>query len=193
MKLLENNMNMLDQTAIELSRKKIGQLFIAACVFVAIGILMLLQDDASIRSVFHRGQNLTYVHGVGIFSILFFGLCAIYSFIKLLDKKAGLIFSVAGIIDNASGVSAGLIPWTEIMGAKTSAVNKQEFLIIEVKDPQKYLTRGNWLKRAATSASYKMCGSPITIPTVTLKISFPELLSIFNQYQQKYGNPKPGD
>jgi hypothetical protein len=32
-----------------------------------------------------------------------------------------------------------------------------------------------------------MCGSPIAITASTLKINFPELLSMFQQYQQKYG------
>jgi hypothetical protein len=32
-----------------------------------------------------------------------------------------------------------------------------------------------------------MCGSPIAITANTLQIGFPELLSIFQQYQQKFG------
>lgn len=36
-------------------------------------------------------------------------------------------------------------------------------------------------------ANYKMCGSPIVISSSALKINFSELLSLFNQYQRKYG------
>ncbi len=32
-----------------------------------------------------------------------------------------------------------------------------------------------------------MCGTPIAITSSTLKIGFADLLSIFNQYHQKYG------
>jgi hypothetical protein len=182
--------NTSDETIIELSRKKVVLLVLGSCIFVATGIWMLSLDAASIQSL-HRG-NPMFVHGVGLASIIFFGLCAIIGFRKLLDKKPGLVFRNSGIIDNASGVSAGLIPWAEIIGTKTLGVRRQ-ILIIEVKDPQKYLERGHWLKRLATKANYKMCGSPITIPAITLKTSFPELLPIFDHYRQRYGSTKVGD
>jgi hypothetical protein len=181
-------MNTPDQTIIELSRKKIILLALGSCVFVTGGIWMLLLDDAFIRAM---GRNPTYVHGVGGASVLFFGLCGIVAFMKLFDKKPGLIFDAAGVVDNASGLSAGLIPWSEIIGAKTFTMRGQNMLIIEIKDPEKYLGRGNWLKKLAVNANYKICGTPITISAIALKASFFELLSLFNQYQQKYGGTKP--
>ena len=75
---------------------------------------------------------------------------------KLFDKKPGLIFDAAGVVDNASGLSAGLIPWSEIIGAKTFTMRGQNMLIIEIKDPEKYLGRGNWLKKLAVNANYKI-------------------------------------
>jgi hypothetical protein len=60
-------------------------------------------------------------------------------------------------------------------------------LIIMVSDPQKYVDRGNALKRRLNQANYKMCGSPIAISSNALKIDFPEPLSLFDQYQLKYG------
>jgi hypothetical protein len=153
-------MNTPDQTIIELSRKKIILIVLGSCVFVAIGVWMLSLDEASIRSM-SRGRNPTFIHGLGIVSIVFFGLCGFVALTKLLDRRPGLVFNAAGIVDNASGVSAGLIPWPEIIGAKTFDVRKQKMLIIEVIEPAKYLGRGNWLKQSAVNANYKMCGSPI--------------------------------
>jgi hypothetical protein len=61
-------------------------------------------------------------------------------------------------------------------------------LAIEVNEPQKYLGRWSWLKQFGVNSNYKMFGSPIAISAITLQTSFPELLSLFNQYQQKYGS-----
>jgi hypothetical protein len=63
----------------------------------------------------------------------------------------------------------------------------QKVLIIKVKEPRKYLGRGSLLKQFGVKSNYKFFGSPITISAVPLQISVPELLSLFNQYQQKYG------
>jgi hypothetical protein len=186
------NTSTIDQTIIELSGKKFGLIIIGSCAFVAIGIWLFSLDPASIRAL-PRGSNPTFVHSIGLASVVFFGLCAIVAIPKLFDEKPGLVFASSGIIDNASSVSAGLIPWTEIIGAESFDVRKQKFLIIKVKDPQKYLDRGNRLKKLAITANYKMCGSPITISAIALKTSFPELLSLFDRYQQKYGNAKSSD
>lgn len=186
-RLSANTGEKLDRTMIELSRRKIILLGLGSCAFVAIGIWILSLDDAIIRAM---GRNPIFIHGVGVGSVVFFGLCGIFAFVKLFDRKPGLIFDAAGIVDNASGVSAGLIPWSEIIGAKTFSMRGQKFLIIELKEPEEYLGRGNWLKQLAVYANYKMCGSPITISATALKTGFSELLSLFNQYQQKYGNAK---
>jgi hypothetical protein len=181
-----------EQTIVELSRKKIILCVLGSCIFVASGIWMVSLGDDSILSM-SRLRSPTYVHGVGIASIVLFGFFGTVALTKLLDRKPGLTFNAAGIIDNSSGVSAGLIPWSEIMGAKPLDVHRQKILLIEVKEPQKYLGRGNWLKQFAVNSSCKMYGSPIAISAVTLKTSFPELLSLFYQYQQKYGSAKAGN
>ena len=180
------NTSAADQTIIELSRKKIGLIILGSCAFVAIGAWLFQLDDAAIRS-FGRFRDPTIVHGVGLASIAFFGLCALAGLRKLFDRKPGLVLNSSGIIDNSSAISAGLIPWTEIKGAEIFEVSKQKMLIIKVTNPEKYVARANWLKQATNKASQSMCGSSISISANSLKISFPELLSIFNQYQQRYG------
>ncbi|HEV2764159.1 MAG TPA: STM3941 family protein [Pyrinomonadaceae bacterium] len=184
-------MDSTDEKIIELSRKKLGLLLLGACVFVALGAWLLSLDEASIRS--QRGFLLffndpTYARVLGLLSIVFFGICGLFAFKKLFDKKPGLVFNNFGIVDNASGVAAGLIPWSEVVGSEVFEIQKQKMLIIKVSDPQKYIERGGALRRTLNKANYKMCGSPIAIPSNALKINFSELLSLFNQYQRKYGN-----
>lgn len=180
-------MSSKDEKIIKLSKKKILLLILGACAFVTLGVWLFSLDEATIQS--QRWFNSPmFVHAIGLVSIVFFGLCGVFALKKLFDKKPGLVFNDSGIVDNASGVSAGLIPWSEVVGSEIFEIQKQKMLIIKVKNPQKYIERSGLLKRALNKANYKMCGSPIAISSSTLKIDFSELLSLFNRYQRKYGN-----
>lgn len=180
------NMDSSDETVIELGRTKILLLMLGAFAFVAGGIWMLSLDDASIQS--HRRFNdPVYVHGLGLVAIVFFGSCGLYALKKLFDKKSALVFNSSGIVDNASSVSAGFIPWSEVVGAEVLEIQKQKLLIIKVRDPQEYIARGSSLKQKLNKANYNMVGSPISISANTLAINFSELISLFDQYQRKYG------
>lgn len=187
-------MDSTDETIIELSRTKLVLLILGACAFVVAGVWLLSLDAAEIRS--GRGfrfffNDPTVVYGAGVASILFFGACGLYGLRKMFDKKPGLVLNSDGIVDNASGVAAGFIPWSEVTGSGVVEIQKQKMLVIGVRDPQKYIDRGGALRRAMNKANSGMTGSPVAIPSVTLKINFSELVSLFNRYQQKYC-PAPG-
>ena len=179
-------MDSSDETIIELSKTKIVLILLVASAFVAAGIWMLSLDDASIQSQ-RRFNDPMYVHGLGLVSIVFFGICGLYALKKLFDKKPGLVFNNAGIVDNASSVSPGFIPWSEVVGAEICEIQKQKLLIIKVRDPQEYIARGNSLRRTLNKANYKMVGSPISISSHALAINSSELASLFDQYLRKYG------
>lgn len=183
-------MNPTDETVIELSRTKIVLLVLGACAFVAVGVWLLSVDPEEVR--FGRSFRLFFnepavVRAAGAASILFFGLLGLYGLRKVFDKRPGLVLNSSGIVDNASAVAAGFIPWSEILGASVYEIQKQKMLIIGVRDPQKYIERGGALKRALNSANYEMSGSPVAISAVTLKIDFSELVSLFERYRQRYG------
>ena len=84
-------------------------------------------------------------------------------------------------------MSAGLLPWSEITGAEVVQIQRQKLLVIKVTDPERYIERGNRLKRALNRANHRMVGSPITVSSSALQISFAELVSLFEQYHEKFG------
>jgi hypothetical protein len=184
---IKHDMNSTDERVIELSKKKVVLLILGASVFVVLGIWLFYLDDAFIQSQ-RQFNNPTLIHSVGMASIVFFGLCGVFATKKLFDKKPGLIFNSIGVIDNASGIAAGLVEWSEIVGSGIFEIQKQKILIIKVRNPKIYIERGGVLKRALNKANHKMCGSPIAISSNALKISFSELVSLFNEYHKKYGN-----
>ena len=183
-------MNPADETIIELSKWKIALLVLGSCGFVAAGVWFLYVDAAAIRtgrSYRFFGHDPLVVRAFGVVTVGFFGLCALYGLRKLFDRRPGLIFNNSGIVDNASAVSPGFIPWSEVVGSGVLQIQKEKMLVVVVADPQKYVERGGALKRTLNKANHKIVGSPITISSHTLSIAFPELVSLFNRYLQKYG------
>ncbi len=185
--------NGTDETVILLSKMKLVLLVLGSCAFVAIGAWMLNFDAAEIR--FDRSYRLFYnqpwlVYGLGLASIIFFGACGLYGLRKAFDKRPGLVLNSSGVFDNASGVAAGFIPWSEITGTSVYEIQGHKYLAVGVSDPQKYVDRGNALKRALNRANNGMGGGAVTISSVALEIGFPELVSLFERYYRKYGGAR---
>lgn len=180
-----------DEIIIKVSKKKVALLLLGACVFVAIGTWMFSLDDATIQSR-RAMNNPMLVHGLGLLAIVFFGIFGLVGLKKLFNTRPALILNKSGIVDNASSVSAGFIPWSEVIGARIVDVPKQKMLVIDVRDPEEYLARGNRLKQTLNKANYNMVGSPISIPADLLAINSAELASLFDEYQRKYA-VGPGD
>ena len=187
-------MDTSDEKIIELSKTKIALAILGTCAVVAIGIWFLSLDEAIIRTsssyrlLFNEPM---YARGLGIVAIVVFGALALFFFKKLFDKKPGLVLNNSGIVDNASAVAAGFIPWSEITGYDIFEMPQQKMLIIMVRDPQKYVERGNAVQQKLNQANFKMCGSPISISANALKINFAELIALFDEYQRKYGSALP--
>ena len=181
-------MNTTDELVIEYSKNKMIFVIVGTCAFVAAGAWMLSLDDDYIRASHNPFlRDPLFLHAVAIVAIVFFGLCGIFAVKKLFDKKPGLVLNSAGIIDNTSAFSAGFIPWNQILGAEEYTIHNQKMLVIKVVDPEIYIARGGPLRRTMNKLATKMRGSPIALTASTLKIDFPELLSTFERYHQKFG------
>jgi hypothetical protein len=179
-------MDSSDETIVELSKRKMVVLLLGASAFVAAGIGIVSFDGASIQSRRGAGDPI-YAHALGLVTIVFFGIFAIYALKKLLDKKPALVFNDSGIVDNVSSASAGFIPWSDVVRAEIFELPKHKMLVIKVRDPQKYIARGSALRRSLNKTNYKTVGSPISIYVNLLEIDVAELASLFKRYQRKYG------
>jgi hypothetical protein len=179
-------MSEIDERIIESSKTKVIVMVIGALLFVALGVWMSTLDADYIESQ-GRFNNPTVVRGVGIAAVVFFSLCAVLGTKLLFRTKPGLILSSKGIVDDSSGVAAGHIPWSDIVGFSIYEIHKQKMLVVKVVDPEKYIAVGGAIKQALHRANYKLCGSPIAIASNTLKIGFDELTTLVNEYHKKYG------
>lgn len=177
-------MQSLEERIIELSKVKIVLLLLGAIIFVVVGAWFLTWDAQTIENAC-RFNSPTLAYGIGVFSMLFFGLCGLVGIKKLFDKSPGLVLNSEGILDNSSGLSAGLIPWSEVVDIEQYQVRTQKFVSIHVKDPGKYANIGNALKKMANRVNIKMCGTPINISANSLKIGHEYLLKTIQEYYQK--------
>jgi hypothetical protein len=101
----------MTQTAIVVhrSKSKMIRLFLGALVFVALGALItkVIYDE--------QGAGAFRVF-IGLFTMLFFGVCAIAGLVKLLDKRPALEFLNEGLL--ARDISATPIRWEDIEAAR---------------------------------------------------------------------------
>jgi hypothetical protein len=161
---------------IALSKKKIFLMLLGALAFVAIGLWFVISPPTISNSYW---GNPTKIAIAGYASILFFGLCAFFLIKKLPDNKPGLIIDQTGLSDNSSAVSAGQILWTDIENISVIEIHRQKLIMLHVTNPQDYIDKQtSAFKRKMMQLNFKMYGTPLSITSNGLKISFDQLLSI---------------
>lgn len=172
------------QIEFKLSKSKIVLVIFGCLIFCFLSILFILYPN---KFTSFRHSSTTMVFIVGIIGVTFFGICLLYYVRKMFDKTPGLIINDKGIYDNASGISAGFIPWMDIIEIKETIVVNQQFINILVKNPDKYIERQkNVLKRKLVQINYKSFGTVIAIPSVAINSEFKELKRILQQEFEKH-------
>lgn len=167
-----------ERIEIPFSKRKLTLLVIGSLIFVVLGILFVVNPE-KYTSFIMRSPTVIFISGLA--SILFFGLCFFFIAKKLGDNSPGLIISNEGILDNSSEVSAGQISWTDIEDISVIQIHRQKLIMIKVKNPQDFIDKQkNTLKRKMMALNYKMYGTPLSITSNGLKISFDELLTTLN-------------
>ena len=171
--------NQSEEIVIQISKTKLVLITLGAWGFVLLAVWIW---SASEELFFPPLLSIA----VAFIGMIFFGSCGVYGIVKFFDTKPGLIINSKGITDYASGVSAGLILWHEIAGMSVKEMHRQKFLTIEVTDPQKYVVRGNFIKRMLNAANLKFYGSPIQISSNSLKTDFDTLVEVIVENHKRY-------
>ena len=169
-----------ERIEIPLSKTKLTFMLLGSIAFVALGIWFVTSPN-DLKTTY-SAQNPILVFGVGLASLIFFGLCLIYLAKKLPDSSPGLTIDAKGIYDNSSGVSAGLIVWDDIVRLQIENVVNQKFIMVIVSNPEKYIDRQkSSLKKMAMGRNYKSYGSPISISANGLKMTFDDLYRLIER------------
>ena len=166
-------MDTSEKIEIQLSKSKLILMSLGSVIFVGLGIWFVTNPPKINNPIF---GNPTTIFIVGLASIVFFGLVGFFLFKKLGDKSPGLVISEEGVFDNASAVSAGYIPWTDVLEIRETMVVNQTFINLIVKNPQDYIDRQkSAFKRKLMQINYNSYGTVIGISANGLKCEYHEL------------------
>ena len=95
--------------------------------------------------------------------------------------------SEKGICDN---VSFGMIEWEDVAGFRKVRVQKQDYILILLENPEKYMKKFNFFKQKWLNFNLKQYGTPVIIHTGNLKIDQEELLNIARKEWAEYKRNK---
>ena len=168
-----------EQIAIPLSKRKLLLFALGGVAFAALGVWLFINADDMPKSPL-------LVRAVSVVCVSFFGLIAIKAGTMLFSTSPGLVIDAEGLVDNASGIAVGRIPWSDIKKIRISTAETHRFLTIELRDPQKYVRRARLVKRSILTQNMKYFGGPVHIPADTLRIDFGDLVKVVRESHAKY-------
>ena len=179
-------MDKIASTEIALSKRKIVLMLIGSVLFVFIGLWFIIKPPEMENSFF---GNKILVLITGVAAVLFFGMAAVMFLRKMQDRMPGLIVDSEGLIDNSSAVSAGRIAWKDINGLSVIEIQRQKLIMIEVSNPEEYIDRQtSGFKKRIMKMNMSAYGTPISISSNTLIISFDKLMDLLNDGLNKSRN-----
>lgn len=161
----------MENIEIELDKRKLRLIFLLLLIFSVIGFCFLLFPESFTSNKYDSTE---FIRIIGlVVSILFLpGLLILGK--KISSPQFGLLINKEGIVDNGTGSSLGLVTWDDII--RFQIIPTSKILLIRVRKPQKYINQGSSrLVRFFLSLNNRIYGSPVVIPTVTLKIEAAEL------------------
>ncbi len=168
---LENDKQSIE---IKFSRLKMLLLIIGAFSFVLFGAWFIYDPHGWTRG---RGPlSVVSVYVIGFASVSFFGMCLLYGLYKITDTKVGLRLDSEGLYDNSNASSLGLIRWQDITGIETLQVASTKMLVISISNDEQYINNAsNFFVKHFAKTNKKWYGSPVAIPSVSLKTDFDSL------------------
>jgi len=135
--------------------------------------------------------NPLFLQCIAVVGSLFFGLTGISRFLALLKNTSGVILNEKGIVHNTTTGSGFLIEWQDIRSLTMRSVQSTKFILIHVKDENKYLAKMNPLSRFIMKLNSRWYGTPISIATNSLELKAEEVLTLIREYKKKYRSNKP--
>ena len=147
---------------IPVNRKRFPVVFVVSTVLILPFISLLIHPEYTDLNIIVSAL----ICGVMIILLSYYAIISFIDYIKtLFDKNAKLQISETGINDNLSIFSCGEIPWSDIEAVgiiKIPAYNA-DFLVIKMRDNQKYLTGKNLIKKLVLKRFIKKFGGPVLI------------------------------
>lgn len=168
---------------IQANKRRSFLMFSLSMLFVVLGILPFL--GVGLRE--YRKYVPVFHDTIFIVVIIFFGFTALIYLKMILTTKPVISISEKGICDN---VSFGMIEWEDVAGFRKAKIQKHDYVLILLENPEKYIGKFNFFKQKWLNFNLKQYGTPVIIHTGNLKIDQEELLNIVRKEWTEYKRNK---
>jgi|SRR5699024_5626209 len=176
----------MERIEIYSSKKKSLLLLLGSIAFVALGVWLLSEAD---NLTGWRAKNPIFTRGIGIASILFFGLGIFIGIKRLIKSEIALIIDANGLNVNPKKSLSEFIKWTDIKGFEEIKIHSTRIVIIRVKDPEYWINRESiGFRRKLMQYNINNYNSPFNIASAGLDISSDRLIETLNNYFDRYKN-----
>lgn len=176
----------MEKIEIYSSKKKSLVLLLGAIVFVALGFWLVIEAE---NFTGWRARNPMLTRGIGVASILFFGLGAFIALKRVIKSEIALIIAPEGLNVNPKKSLTDYIKWSEISGFDEISIQSTRIIIIGVKDSDYWLEKEtNGFKRKLMQFNIKNYNSPFNISATGLTITSDELIATMIEYYEHYKN-----
>ncbi|WP_024633451.1 MULTISPECIES: STM3941 family protein [unclassified Paenibacillus] len=160
-----------DQQHVEYpSRKRMALLTVGAALFVAAGFFLMFDDSSTM------GSAISSV--IGLFSILFFGLCLCYSLVKMIKKEPSFVVDEHGFVDSSSYTSGGIIAWKDVESIFMYEFMGQKMIGVKLWDENAFLDRQNGMKRKLMLVNSSMVDATVSIAQNSLTLPLDQLYTM---------------
>jgi hypothetical protein len=176
----------MERLEIYSSKKKSLLLLIGSLFFAIAGIWMFMNAD-SLTSL--RSRSPILLKGIGIISLLFFGIGIYVSAKQLVKNKLFLIIDKNGINLNPKKNPSEVINWRNIEGFSELKIQSQKMVLIEVNNPDYWIdNEKSLIRKKLTKFNFDNYGSPFCLSAISSQINHGELLKVLNENLEKYKN-----
>lgn len=112
---------------------------------------------------------------MGAVGVAFSGAVGAAVLFRLLRPGPAIVIDDDGILDDASGVSLGLIRWDQVGEIDEYRVDDQAFLGIMLKEPDGLIAQQPFWKRRIIRANLQMGAAAVNIPQASVGIKLSDL------------------
>jgi hypothetical protein len=153
----------VEKVEIKNSRWKYWTFLFISLGFVAAGIGMVFDGEI-----------------YGWTGILLFGGCALVFIRQLIDSRTRLIIDQNGIFDRTMGV--GIIHWEEIENAYVMSISGNDFICLELTNPEKYTRKLSKVKQALASANHSLGVTDLSLNLSGVDASTEDVFEVVIKY-----------
>jgi hypothetical protein len=176
----------MERVEIYTSRRKSILMLLGSIAFVALGIWLVVEAD---NLTSWRARNPIFTRGIGIASILFFGLGIFVGIKRLIKSEIALIITSEGLNVNPKKSMTEFIKWSDVEGFEEIKIQSTRIVIIGVKNPEYWLNKEtSAFRKKLMQFNISNYNSPFNIAAAGLDISSKELNETLNRYFIRYKN-----